>query len=311
MSPRPKVAPRLRRILAMLPFIAAHPDTSVEELATRFDVDLRDLEHDLELLPFCGLPPYTPDRLIDVRIIDGYVSVSFAEYFERPLKLSPAEGLALLAAGRALLSVPGADPNGPLGTALGKLEVALDVGDGVQIDVGEPEFLEEVRSAADEGRRLEIDYHSFGRDELTTRRIDPSGVFHALGAWYIAAHCHRAGEERLFRVDRVRAVRDTGEHFEAAHDDPDVETVFDPDPGDLRVTLALDPSAAWVAETYPVEEISEGADGTLHVTLAVSESVWLARLLLRLGPAARVVSPPEAKGIAASAASRILERYRA
>ena len=54
---------------------------------------------------------------------------------------------------------------------------------------------------------MEIDYFSFARDEMTTRVIDPWRVFHAFGAWYVAAWCHRADAERLFRVDRVRAVR--------------------------------------------------------------------------------------------------------
>lgn len=310
MSPRPKVAPRLRRVLAMLPFLAANPDTSTEELAARFDVSLSELERDLELLPFCGLPPYTPDRLIDVRLVDGHVSVHFAEYFERPLRLSPAEGLALLAAGRALLAVPGADHNGPLATALAKLEAVLEVGDGVQVEVGEPEFLEELRTAATDRRRLEIDYHSFGRDELTTRRIDPTGVFHALGSWYIAAHCHRAGAERLFRVDRVRAIRETGETFEPIDEEADVHAVFEPAPDDLRVTLALDASAGWVTETYPVESVEEHPDGASVAILAVSEPTWLARLLLQLGGSARVLDPPEAAGFAAAAAGRILERYR-
>ena len=48
----------------------------------------------------CGLPPYTADRLIDVWVIDdGAVEIRLAEYFERPLRLTPAEGVALLAAG--------------------------------------------------------------------------------------------------------------------------------------------------------------------------------------------------------------------
>ena len=45
------------------------------------------------------------------------------------------------------------------------------------------------------------------RDEMTTRVVDPWRVFHAFGAWYLAAWCHRATAERLFRVDRIRALR--------------------------------------------------------------------------------------------------------
>jgi predicted DNA-binding transcriptional regulator YafY len=121
MSPRPSVGPRLQRVLALVPYVLAHPYVTVAELAERFEISPLELERELELLPMCGLPPYTADRLIDVAIVDGEVTIRLAEYFERPLRLSPAEGLALLAAGRALLAVPGSDPDGPLGRALDKL----------------------------------------------------------------------------------------------------------------------------------------------------------------------------------------------
>ncbi|MFI5053331.1 MAG: HTH domain-containing protein, partial [Acidimicrobiia bacterium] len=63
---RPLVGPRLRRVLALVPWILAHPGVTLAELAERFEVSERELERDLELLPMCGLPPYTADRLIDV-----------------------------------------------------------------------------------------------------------------------------------------------------------------------------------------------------------------------------------------------------
>ena len=133
---RPLVGPRLQRVLALVPWILAHPGGTIAELAARFEVSERELERDLELLPMCGLPPYTADRLIDVSVIDGEVEIRLAEYFERPLRLTPAEGLALLAAGRALLAVPGSDDDGPLATALAKLDDALGAPGSLAVDVG-------------------------------------------------------------------------------------------------------------------------------------------------------------------------------
>ena len=54
---RPLVGPRLQRVLALVPWILAHPGVTLAELATRFEVSERELERDLELLPMCGLPP--------------------------------------------------------------------------------------------------------------------------------------------------------------------------------------------------------------------------------------------------------------
>jgi len=314
-SPRPVAGPRLARVLAIVPYVLANPGITITELAERFRVDRREIERDLELLPMCGLPPYTADRLIDVWVMDdGSVEIRLAEYFERPLRLTPAEGVALVAAARALLAVPGADTAGPLASALTKLEAVVGASGRLQIDVGEVTHLEVLRTAVADGEQLELDYFSYSRDEMTTRRVDPERVFHALGAWYLAAYCHRAEDERLFRVDRIRAVRRTGEHFEprptAERDDGLGALVYHPGPDDERVTLRLSPEVAWVLESLPVEGRRTERDGRERVVLPVSGEAFLERLLLRLGPAAEVVDPPSARGRRAAAAARILRRYQ-
>lgn len=312
MSPRPLVGPRLQRVLALVPYVLAHPYVTLAELAERFEISERELERELALLPMCGLPPYTADRLIDVAVVAGEVTIRLAEYFERPLRLSPAEGLALLAAGRALLAVPGSDPDGPLAHALDKLEGTLGARGALAVDVGSGgDHLERLTDAVAEHQRVEIDYYSFARDEMTTREVDPWRVFHAFGAWYLAAWCHRAGDERLFRVDRVSGVRPTGEHFEPSvrSDDDIPELVYAPRPDDPRVSLELAPSASWVADSYPHESAETRPDGSSLVVLAVSEPAWLERLLLSLGPDVTVVTPPEYTDLAANAARRLRARY--
>jgi proteasome accessory factor C len=308
-SPRPLAAPRLRRVLALVPWILTHPGVTISELGERFEVSPTEVERDLELLPLCGLPPYTADRLIDVAIVDGSVTMRLAEYFERPLRLTPAEGLGLLAAGRALLAVPGSDSNGPLATALAKLEDTLGARGRLAVDVGGAAHLERLQEAAAAAEQVEIEYYSFARDEMTTRVVDPWRVFHAFGAWYLAAWCHRAGAERLFRVDRVRAVRTTGEHFEAPPADDLPDLVYRPRADDPRVTLRLAPDAEWVVESYPNEGATRLRDGSWRVVLAVSEPAWLDRLLLGLGSSARVEAPAAARGAVSAAARRIRHRY--
>ncbi len=311
MSPRPLVGPRLQRVLASVPWVLAHPGVTLDELAQRFSVGRAELEQELELLLFCGLPPYTADRLMDVSVIDGTVSMRLAEYFDRPLRLRPAEGLALLAAGRALLAVPGSDPEGPLATALGKLEAALGVQGRVSVDVGPAGQLEELQAALTDREQVEITYFSFARDEMTVRIVDPWRVFHAFGAWYLAAWCHRANDERIFRVDRVRAVRRL--HTPVTHaPEPDgaSDSVYTPRADDVRVTLRLEQDASWVAESYPYEQLEQLDEGRSRLTLAVSEVAWLERLLLILGPGATVEAPPALRDVARDAATRILNRYR-
>ena len=301
---------RLQRILALVPWVAAHDGPLIAEVCSRFGCTEADLLDDLQLLFLCGLHPYTPDVLIDVDVADGRVWIRYADYFARPLRLTPAEGLALLAAGSTLLAAPGADPAGPLARGLAKLADALgvDAKESVEVSLGAaaPETLQVLSEAAARRRQVEIEYYAFGRDEWTRRVVDPYAVFSAGGQWYLSAWCHAVDDERLFRVDRVReaVVLDGG--FDPPESRPDL-TVYQPRADDPRVTLDLDPAGRWVAEQYPTESVVDLGEGHLRVTLAVSERAWLERLLLRLGPAARVV---EGDADVAAAASRLLARYR-
>jgi proteasome accessory factor C len=308
---------RLRRLLAMIPWIAAHDGPTIAEVCSRFDVTEKELLADLDLLWMCGLYPYTPDMLIEVDIADDRVWIRYAEYFNRPLRLTPAEGLALVGAGQALLAAPGTDPEGPLARGLATVATVLGVGGGEALDVdlgaAPAGVLATLQQAAAGHRQVELDYYSFGRDEWTTRVVDPWRVFNAAGQWYLAGHCHRAGAERLFRVDRVRSAvtLDTAIEVPATSPSPLAGAdppVYSPRPDDPVVVLELARSAHWVRDQYPNEGVKELRCGRLRVRLRVSELAWLDRLLLRLGRNAKVVQGDTAA--VDKAARRILVRYQ-
>jgi proteasome accessory factor C len=303
-------ADEVQRILALVPYLVTHPRTAKRDLAARFNISREQVEADLLLVLMIGVPPYTPADYIDVEDDGERVTLRMAESFRRPLRLSPAEGLSLLAAGRTLLAVPGADQQGPLASALAKLERALGSPE-VVVQLAAPEHLDGVREAVDAERRVEIEYWSAGREELTRRVVDPLTVFSAEGQWYLEAYCHRARADRLFRVDRIRSLVPTGEHFAPPAAGGSPPAVFHPCDTDPRVTIDLSPAAAWVSEHHPTEAVHQRDDGTVRVTLAISQPRFLTRLLLQLGPDARVVAPEAMRSAGAEAAGRVLDRYRA
>ncbi|MBK5288182.1 MAG: WYL domain-containing protein [Acidimicrobiia bacterium] len=306
---RTDAPPQLERVLAMIPWLATHRDVAKTEVAERFRVSVDQLEADLALIMMVGVPPYSPGDYINVTYDGDTVDLWLAPYFTRPLQLSPAEGLSLLAGGRALLAVDGSDPTGPLATAIEKLEDALGVS-GVTVEFTTPPFLSEVRAAATAGVRIDIEYWSGGRDELTTRTIEPGPPFFALGEWYTDAFCVLRDDARMFRVDRIRSVRPTDVTFTPVAPRSGA-AVYHPRPTDPRVTIELPPHASWVAESAPSEAVEDLADGYQRVVIAVSERAWLERILLQVGPEARVVDPPEWQTVGVDAADRVLARYRA
>lgn len=310
---RPSAGDRLRRLLAILPWLAEHPGSTVTEISERFGTDPDQLLADLNVVWMVGIPPYTPDQMIELEIEGDRVSVILGDFFRRPLRLTPAQAVALVAAGQSLVSVPGTDPEGPLSRGLAKLAAALQVdpNDAMAVHLGDAATatVEALRAAIRDGRRVRLDYYSFGRDERAERDVDPHRVWAESGSWYLSGWCHRAEDNRVFRLDRIASVEVLDEA--ATSEGGGGTEVFNPSAEAPSVVLALDPEAAWVLEYYPHDGSEVGEDGRVRVELPVASLRWLEQLLVRLGASAEVVEvrgdvPADA---GAAAARRVLARY--
>ncbi len=118
-------AGRLRRLLAILAWLAQVGEAPIDLVAEQFDLSPEALVTELEMAACCGVPPYSPDQLVEIVVNDTTVSTKVGTALARPRRLSPSEGFALAASARALLAVPGSDEDGALSRALGKLDRAL------------------------------------------------------------------------------------------------------------------------------------------------------------------------------------------
>ncbi len=309
---------RLGRLLVVVPYVLRHPGVRIDELTKLFDIGEAELLEDLNLLFMSGLPPYGPGDLIDVQVEEGRVWIDMADYFSRPVRLSRSEALALYLKGKALLGAPGLEEAPALASALAKIEGGLGedtlahLAGRVTVGLGghAAQALARVRSAVEQRERVEIEYYTAARDELTVRRIDPEHVFSAIGNWYVVAWDHLAGAERLFRADRIKAVRPTGEGFEPRGLLGAGRPLYTRSERDIPVRLLLSPSARWVAEYYEVERAVETDQGSLEVTLPAKELAWVAKLILRLGGEAQIVGPPQLAEMVAGTARETLARYR-
>jgi len=305
----PRTAARLNRILAMLPWVIAHPGSSVAEVCKRFGYSRPELLNDLNLVLVCGLPGYGPGELMDAFVDEDEVVVDAADYFNRPVRLTAAEGLMLLAAGMAVLSSDSAPP--ALASAVAKLQAVIAPdSESVTVDIGsEPEMASMLRSAAVAGRVVTITYTALGSGETTTRAIEPWAVFSTLGNWYVSGHCRRADAERVFRLDRMRDVVETSETFDPPEVSPAPAVHYSPSVDDVTARISLTPAAAWVADYYPVSIVSDGPD-TRVIDFSAADPMVTARLLLRLGDTASLVSGPEVATATETLRDRITARYR-
>ncbi len=323
--PRLGASPRLERLLMLVPWVMAHPGATVDEVCERFKITREDLVGDLELLIVCGLPPFGPGDMIEAWIDGDHIHLAAADYLSRPLRLTRWEAVSLLVMGRALASLPGLTEGDSLHRALAKIEEALspeeaaaaaDLASRVAVELegtGAEPLLADLRDAIADRKRLRVTYYSFGRDQITEREIDPYVVFSTLGNWYVLAHDGASGEERLFRVDRIKDLAPTGETFAPPGDfDPEraaAGRLFVPSARDIEVTLDVSPDAGWVLEVTPHDRAEQRKDGWTRLTLRTSHLEWLERLVLRLGDAVKVVAPDVLGDRVREAAARTLAGY--
>jgi proteasome accessory factor C len=297
----------------MVPYVVRNPGVSVGEVRKRFGISRSQLVADLNLLFVCGLPGYGPGDLIEAFVDGNRVWIRLADYFSRPLRLTPAEALLLHAGARALAGAGAGDE--ALDRAVERLETALgpDVLSRVRVELEEGSELQTIREALLNRRRLHLVYYAHSRDETTERDVDPWALFLSGGRWYLVGWCHRVDDERIFRVDRIRSVSALPTAA-AVPDDVDLsryEALYVQGAADTAVTLDLAPEAAsWVAESYPLASQERLGDGWIRVHLTAGGTAWLEKLLLRLGPQARVVAPPELADRTRRLACRLAERYR-
>ncbi len=307
----PRTAQRLNRILAMLPWVIANPGATVAEVCERFGYTRAQLVADLDLIFVCGLPGYGPGDLMVAYLDEDEVVVEMADYFSRPVRLTPVEALSLLASGMAIVSSGQAPPT--LVSAVQKLQEALmpDAGDALVVDLTEPALVDVLRTAAATGTVVDIEYTAIASGETTRRQIEPWAVFSTLGNWYVSGYCRLAQAERVFRVDRIRQSEPTTERFEIPAEMPPPVVRYSPGPEDVRATIRLESRARWVTEYYPVDVLEERDDGAVVVEFSASDPSVAARLLLRLGGGAELIKGHEVAAAMSDLRRRILARYGA
>lgn len=295
---------QVARLLALVPYLLARGEVRLDEAAEHFGTDSEQIELDLRVLFMTGVSPGLPGDLIEVDIeaLEGerVIKVDNADYLARPVRFAPSEATALVVALRTMLDAASPESAEVVERTLAKLEGAI--GDDTasrRLHVqAEPrlgaEVVPVIESAISRGHQLDITYHVASRDEESTRVVDPRSIARVEGALYLDAWCHRASDDRVFRIDRIVAATELDTPvLDSAARARDLTSGWFTDADTTRATLRLEPAARWMTEYYPVQGSRPGPGDTLDVDLQVSSEAWLHHLVLRLAPHASIVDPPE------------------
>lgn len=299
----------LIRLIKLMLNLGGRPGKNVPELATRLGCAERTVWRDLQVLEAGGVP-LTNER-------DGRQTRWFmADGHTRSLGIPfTHDELLALHFGRHLLqSLKGTVFAEALQSALDKIEAGLSPAALrllQQLDQGTSartpgfkeysrfrETIELLREAIERCRTVEIVYLSFGREVLSTRRVDPYHLWYQHGGLYLAAYCHTRQQVRTFAVERIRGVTPCPETFTRPADfnlEKYLETSFGlfrgkPERIRLRFSRAV---ARYVEERqwHPSQRSERLLTGELEVSLHVATEMDLQRWILSYGKDVEVLAP--------------------
>ena len=301
------------RLLALVPYLQAHPDADLEATASVFDVTPRQLVADLKVLWFCGLPGGAPGDLIEVdmdALESGTIRLTNAEFLARPHRFTPEEAMSLVVALAALEEMADAELGPAVRSARAKLEGAVGGGTdkvAIAVSAGQESIRGQLADAIAAGVAVRLTYHGASRGVATTPVVDPARLGTRDGYGYLTAWAHERAGWRTYRLDRIVA-EDPLEQATTDHGPaPALASGWlDDRPDAVEVTLDLRPGGRWITEYHPLVATEELPDGLLRVRMRVADPGWFRRLLLRLGPAVARVDPPQAAASAIEAAREAL-----
>lgn len=308
---------QVSRLLALVPYLQAHPDADLADTAATFGVTPRRLLADLEVLWFVGLPGGMPGDLIDIDMDaveeHGRISLSNAEYLSRPMRFTIEEVTSLIVALRAVREVTGGVAGEAVDSALAKLSRVAGAQEsnrvGFAVATSESAIRERLATAIAAGEAVRLSYDGPTRAETTTPVVEPYRLSVRDGYVYLEGWSRDRDDWRTFRLDRVAAV----EPAEGGVADRGEPPPFDGGWLEVRpeaalVALTVTDQARWISEYYPVRSV-EPTDAGWRIQLLVADPAWLRSLLLRLGAEVVSVEPAEAAESARAAASEALALY--
>jgi len=296
---------------------------TTKDLAEKFEVTLKTIYRDLDSLGTDLMVPVYKEKT-KWAIHD--------DYFLPPIRLTVSEALNVFLAARLMLSYSHRyDPNAESTFGLLASAVPEPLGEQIRKTVewmrklpASQDYLRVLARLAEawmSRRSVKITYQALEAEQAAERTIDPYFIEPAAEGHssYVIAYCHRSGGIRNFKIERIQDIHSTEEHY-IIPKDFDANSYFssawgivvEGDPKIIR--LRFDPSIARIIKEtawHHSQVLKMGRDGSVTLTLRVSDTVELRSWILGWGEKVEVLGPKELRESIRDTAKAVFELYQA
>jgi predicted DNA-binding transcriptional regulator YafY len=316
---------RADRLLSLLLMLRRRGRLTAGELAAELEVSVRTVLRDVEALSAAGVPVYAergrrggivllPGWSTDLTGLTSAEAVALATAGSRATSEALGMGPAFSSAMRKIVA---GMPEVQRASAQRGAERVLVTANGWRGDPEPEGALAEVQRAVFADRRLRLRYAASG-GAVGERTVDPIGLVHADGHWYLLATS--GGADRTYRVSRVQEATVLDEPAAPRPDVPLAQlwqqrrqqfwSGLSAYPVRVRVSSSRRDDVAGAA--LAVEGTADpppGDDGWTTLDLVFADRAHAAGVLWGLGPEATVVTPAELRAQLAGRAAGVLAGY--
>lgn len=307
---------RTDRLLGILLYLQARGHATATDLAGHFEVSRRTVLRDMEALSELGVP-------LEAESGPGGGFRLLKGYFLPPLVFQPEEAWTLVAGVQTLLAHGGVPHRAALVKVADKVAALLDVRTrqsvermakriGLHVVNADPgPWLDTLAQAVLDSAGIAFVYDS--KEGEVEREADPFLLYSQGGIWYLQGYCHLRQGIRIFRTDRISALRLTGRRFTPPAD----VTVQDvnayrtsPEGKAPNLRLRCGPEALRILSGHPEWARWVQPDGSVVRWVPAHQYPFLARFLLGCGPGILVDEPAELRALMVELAEAVICTHR-
>ncbi|MFN8015075.1 MAG: WYL domain-containing protein [Acidimicrobiia bacterium] len=253
---------RLARLITLAYLLSTRSEIHIEELCERLGENRETIEEDLNVLMFCGLPPYSPEQLFDISIEDDFVSMYFNNVFVSPLRLNESERnqvIIALARLRASSTIDSEIKN------IDEISKIIDSSFSESIDIETNiDHIDVLNDGIENKCAVSIEYLSLNSASIDIRNIFPISIYSSASTAYVFAYDSNYAL-KLYRIDRILSANieiDTKlDSSKTQNGDPDIEDdigqhIFISNEENY-VDFIINEGSYWLIDSYPNELIDE------------------------------------------------------
>lgn len=280
---------KLNRLFEIVYILINEQKITAKELADRFEVSQRTIYRDIDALSECGIPVYaSKGKGGGISIVEGFkLDKAMLTDSEQAQILSALQGLSAATAQRndeALKKLSG------FFNAKNTDWVEIDFS-GFSSGLNWKKNFDIIKQSVIDRKQLTIEYTGL-KNKINTRTIEPIKLIFKSSSWYIHAFCQLKKDYRMFKLNRIMSILPISNTF-LPHTIPTEEKKYNiPKEANEPLVLKVDRKNAFrIYDDFPIDDITEDADGNFTIRTKVYEPKWMIGHILSFGDGIECIEP--------------------